>query len=95
MLVKITFNNMGFKKGEPRPANAGRKNGSINKLTKTVKEKVLEVFNELQDDKDANLLTWAKSEPTEFYKIAAKLIPADINAKVDGKLIEVIVPKKD
>ena len=54
--VKITFNNMGFEKGKPRPANAGRKEGSVNKLTKTVKEKVLEVFNELQDDPKSNLL---------------------------------------
>jgi hypothetical protein len=86
---------MGFEKGKPRPENAGRKEGSINKLTKTVKEKVLEVFNELQEDPTANMLSWAKEEPTEFYKIAAKLIPADINAKVEGKIIEVIVPKQD
>ena len=66
--------------------------GSINKLTKTVKERVLEVFNELQDDPKANMLNWAKEETTEFYKIAAKLIPADINAKVEGKIITVTVP---
>ena len=83
---------MGFEKGEPRPENAGRKVGSVNKLTKTVKERVLEVFNELQEDSEANLLSWAKTEPTEFYKIAAKLIPADINAKVEGKIITVITP---
>lgn len=84
---------MAFKKGQEKIG--GRKEGSINKLTKTVKERVLEVFNELQDDPNANMLTWAKEEPTEFYKIAAKLIPADINAKVEGKIIEVIVPNKD
>lgn len=83
---------MGFEKGKPRPVNAGRKEGSVNKLTKTVKERVLEVFNELQEDSEANLLSWAKTEPTEFYKIAAKLIPADINAKVEGKIITVITP---
>jgi hypothetical protein len=83
---------MGFEKGKPRPENAGRKEGSVNKLTKTVKERVLEVFNELQEDSEANLLSWAKTEPTEFYKIAAKLIPADINAKVEGKIITVITP---
>jgi hypothetical protein len=84
---------MAFEKGKEK--TGGRVAGSINKLTKTVKEKVLEVFNELQDDPTANMLNWAKSEPTEFYKIAAKLIPADINAKVEGKIIEVIVPKQD
>lgn len=84
---------MAFKKGEPRPEKAGRKEGSVNILTKTVKERVLEVFNELQEDPTANMLSWAKEEPTEFYKIASKLIPADINAKVDGKIITVIVPE--
>jgi hypothetical protein len=84
---------MAFEKGKEK--TGGRVAGSINKLTKTVKEKVLEVFNELQDDQTANMLNWAKNEPTEFYKIAAKLIPADINAKVEGKIIEVIVPKQD
>lgn len=83
---------MGFEKGKPRPVNAGRKEGSVNKLTKTVKERVLETFNELQEDENANLTAWAKTELTEFYKIAAKLIPADINAKVEGKIITVITP---
>ena len=81
---------MAFVKGQDKIG--GRKEGSVNKLTKTVKERVLEVFNELQEDSEANLLSWAKTEPTEFYKIAAKLIPADINAKVEGKIITVITP---
>lgn len=81
---------MAFEKGKEK--TGGRVAGSVNKLTKTVKERVLEVFNELQEDSEANLLSWAKTEPTEFYKIAAKLIPADINAKVEGKIITVITP---
>ena len=28
---------MGFEKGKPRPENAGRKEGSVNKLTKRLK----------------------------------------------------------
>lgn len=76
-----------FEKG-----NSGKPKGALNKLTKTVKEKVLDVFNELQDDPTANLLSWAKEEPTEFYKIASKLIPAEVNAKLDGNVIQVIPP---
>jgi hypothetical protein len=83
---------MAFKKGQPKLG--GRTEGTQNKLTKTVKERVLEVFNELQEDPQSNLLSWAKEEPTEFYKIAAKLIPADINAKVDGKMIIVLPPNE-
>lgn len=67
-----------FEKGNP-----GRVAGTQNKLTRTVKETVLAVFNELQDDPVVKLAAWAKSEPTEFYKIAAKLIPTDIKADVN------------
>lgn len=75
---------MGFKKGEPRPENAGRKEGSQNKLTKTVKEVFTNVFSELQDNEHVNLKVWGEKNPTEFYKLCAKLIPAavDLEAKV-------------
>ena len=57
------------------------------KLNRTVKETVLAVFNELQSDPKAKLSAWAKDEPTEFYKIAAKLIPTEVT----GTLKTVIV----
>ena len=71
---------MPFKEGKDK--TGGRIKGTPNKLTKTVKETVLGVFNDLQEDPKANLLSWAKTEPTEFYKIAAKLIPMDVSASV-------------
>lgn len=52
------------------------------KLNKTVKETVLAVFNDLQKDPEKSLIAWAKDEPTEFYKIAAKLIPTEITGSV-------------
>jgi hypothetical protein len=76
-----TANNGQFKAGNP-----GRPVGP-NKLTKTVKETVLAVFNNLQEDPEANLLKWAKGEPTEFYKIAAKLIPTEITGSVKQIII--------
>lgn len=67
-----------FQKGNP-----GKPKGAKNKFTKTVKETVLEVFNTLQEeDGPASLRNWAVDQPTEFYKIAAKLIPTDIKADV-------------
>lgn len=70
-------------KGKPfKAGNPGRPAGTPNKLTKTVKETVLAVFNNLQDDPKANLEDWAKKEPTEFYRIAAKLIPTEITGTV-------------
>lgn len=68
----------------------GRVAGTPNKLTKTVKERVLDVFNDLQEDPKANLLNWAKETPTEFYKIASRLIPTEVDAKVQSNVIKVI-----
>lgn len=83
--------------GRFQPGNPGRQPGQLNKLTRTVKETVLAVFNDLQDDPKVNLAAWAKTEPTEFYKIAAKLIPQDIKAKVETDQIQInlIAPAGD
>jgi hypothetical protein len=67
-----------FKKGA-----AGRPKGVQNKLTKTVKETVLAVFNDIQDDPKVNLLKFAQTYPRDFYAIAAKLIPTEVNANVE------------
>lgn len=68
---------MPFQKGNP-----GRPHGATGKLNRTVKETVLEVFNDLQEDPVHKLGEWAKKEPTEFYKIAAKLIPTEVTGSV-------------
>lgn len=57
----------------------GRKPGSLNKTTVSVKQVFEEAFDGLGGTKA--LVKWAKAEPTEFYKLYAKLIPQDINAK--------------
>jgi hypothetical protein len=81
-----------FKKGE------GRKPGSQNKLTRTVKDVVLATFNSLQNDKAHNLEAFAKKNPRDFYQIAAKLIPTEIkgNVKQTNKvLLEIVRNTKD
>lgn len=70
-----------FEKGNKAAANRGS-----NKITRTVKETVLEVFERLQLHETANLESWGESNPTEFYKIAAKLIPAEVNANVEATI---------
>jgi len=72
---------MGFEKGHQKIG--GKVKGTPNKLTRTVKETVLAVFDDLQADPKANLLSWGKENLTEFYKIAAKLIPTEVNANVE------------
>ena len=64
------------------PGNKAAVNRGPNKVSRTVKETVLTVFNKLQDDPAHSLEIWAKSEPTEFYKIAAKLIPTELTGTV-------------
>lgn len=74
-----------FKKGNP-----GKPKGAQNKLTKTVKEVVLATFNTLQKSKEHNLIAFAEKNPKEFYQIAAKLIPTEINAKVGKMTLEIV-----
>lgn len=64
-----------FEKG-----NAGKPKGAQNKFTKSVKEAFEIAFNKLQGDDRCNLAAWAKENTTEFYKLAAKLIPTSVNA---------------
>jgi len=72
-----------------KKSGGGSRKGSPNKLTKSVKEAFEIAFNELQEDKEAKLTNWAKENPTEFYKLAAKLIPTSVNADLttNGKEI--------
>lgn len=60
---------------------AGRKPGTPNKITRAFKEAVAAVFEDLGGEK--HLLGWAKKNPTEFYKIATRLIPTEIVGNVD------------
>ena len=69
-----------------KPGNAGKAPGTLNKLTRTVKETVLAVFNDLQEDPKHSLKTFAQKHPRDFYNIAAKLIPTDITADIKATM---------
>lgn len=56
----------------------GRPRGATNKLTRNVKETVLDVFIQMQDDPKKNLLEFGKKYPIHFYQMAAKLIPTEL-----------------
>jgi uncharacterized protein (DUF927 family) len=56
------------------------------KWNRAVKDVFRETFNKLQEEPAVNLFEWAQSEPTEFYKLASKLIPSEINAKVSAEM---------
>lgn len=81
---------MPFPKGKPRPAGAGRRKGTPNILTISVREAVKKAFDELQKDPDANLTTWGRANPTEFYKISSRLIPAEITGPDGGAIPHIV-----
>lgn len=81
-----------FAKGKSK--TGGREKGVPNKITASVKEAIVNAFNELQNDPDANLIAWGKKNTTAFYMVASKVIPSEINHSLDNKVITVITPKK-
>lgn len=70
-----------FEKGNKAAENRGQ-----NKISRTVKQTVLEVFDRLQLHESANLEAWAVENTTEFYKIAAKLIPTEITGDIKATI---------
>lgn len=60
----------------------GRVKGTPNKNTKDVREVIMRVFDGVGGIE--HMKEWAKTNPTEFYKIYSKLLPRDI--KVSGAL---------
>lgn len=79
-----------------RTSGQGRPKGVPNKLTRTVRDAFEQAFELLQEDDQAKLSEWAKRNTTEFYKLASKLIPTEINADVKGTLLVVTgVPLDD
>lgn len=69
-----------------KPGNPGKAPGTQNKLTKTVKETVLAVFNEIQADPKVKLSQFAKDYPRDFYQIASKLIPTEVQGELKATL---------
>lgn len=73
----------------------GRKKGTPNKMGAKVKETFSVVFHQLQKDPYGknSLLSWANENPTEFYKIAARFIPLEVDGQLEHRIntIEVVV----
>ena len=72
----------------------GRKAGTPNVATRTVREHFAHAFELLQKSPSANIMTWAESNPTEFYRLASKLIPLQVANDPDnpmpGTIIQII-----
>jgi hypothetical protein len=59
----------------------GRQRGTPNRVTRAILEHFAEAFELLQEDKTVNLVSWAKANPTEFYRLASKLIPLQLETE--------------
>jgi hypothetical protein len=68
--------------GRPGP---GRPKGSANKSTVAIRNAISAVFEDLQLDHKGegsfpHFFEWAKANPTEFYRMAARQLPVRIEA---------------
>ena len=77
--------------------NIGRPKGSPNKVTASIKEAYEKTFHALQTKQNDrhSLTNWAKKNETEFYKLATKLIPSEINAKVENTITQIEIIRRE
>lgn len=61
--------------------SGGRAAGTPNKMSATVKENILAVFNRLEGT--AGMAKWAQENPTHFYQIYSKLLPTEVEQKTE------------
>lgn len=80
----------------PKPPNAGkgRPKGAKNKTTVAMKDAMMAVYADLQAKRkgeNGHFLEWAEENPTEFYKLASKLLPIQVSgAGEDGEHVHEI-----
>lgn len=74
-----------FQKGVPRPPRSGRRAGTPNKATASIKAAFKEAFDKL-GGVDA-LVKWAIKNPTEYYRLSARLIPTEITGADGGPIV--------
>lgn len=77
---------MPAKKGQSKTKGSGRTKGTPNKITRTFKEAMLAVFNQLGGE--THLLGWAKGDPAGFYRIMARFVPpgAPVRLNLAGEI---------
>lgn len=74
-------------KGQPK--FGGRQKGTPNKTTATMRQAIAAVYQALQKDHaddHGHFTDWARNNPTEFYRIASKLLPLQVSGDADNPL---------
>lgn len=87
---------MSFPKGAPRPPGAGRKKGSVNKVTAELKDMILTALDQAHDGGGVEYLKeQAKANPTAFLSLVGKTLPMTVGGTgKDGKIlhkVEVVI----
>ena len=81
---------MKFQKGKPR--TGGRQPGTPNALTGAFRDAVRHVYAGLGGHE--NFLMWARNNQTEFYRIAARLIPGEMQEGNGAGHLTIIIERK-
>ena len=68
--------------------SGGRQAGTPNRITAAFKDAVRFVYDDIGGN--TAFAAWARENPTEFYKIAARLIPTEIAARGDTGLTIIV-----
>ena len=66
----------------------GRQKGSLNRVTTAFKDAVRIDYEDIGGH--SAFAAWARENPTEFYKIAARLIPTEIAVREDTGITVII-----
>lgn len=97
MAKQRTGRNTKFKKGDPKPPNSGRVKGTPNKWPGTFKKAMMLALEHIGDKDELSgvdyLVKWARRSPKEFYRIAGRMLPREIeiSGKADGAPINTTV----
>lgn len=74
-----------FKRGQPRPKGAGRKKGTPNKISRTVKDNFEEVFEKMGGVE--GFYKWAKKSKRNqelFYSWYSKMLPTNVSGSISA-----------
>jgi len=71
--------------GKGNPKGVGRPVGSVNKVTKDIREAIKAAFD--QAGGVDYLVKQAKDNPTAFMTLVGKIVPAELKAEVAAKII--------
>lgn len=64
---------------------AGRKQGVPNKLSSTVKDNIIDVFDRIGGVE--SMAVWATENQTQFFNLYAKLLPLQVTGEGGGPIV--------